>query len=251
MAGVMTGNGNDESQQGIVSWTDHRTNKKVEFDLRTADGLHGYMDFLDLDEARPEEMKLPEAERQKKIDARMKAIEDIFRGKDNGNGVREGGLMMDVRDEIGQYLEVLQMVEMGYMSMDRLIVSGHSNGNFVYSEEGDDRQAPGIKWDKLAALTALFPKAQHGIKDVMLSACHTNELFKKDGEVVADTRGSKPARALAPSASVHMAYDGKSPAAQEAANQITRGFLPATEKADDLADAKRMAARLHGTATVE
>ncbi len=231
-AAILTGNGENEADQGILRWVDHRTGEEVEHNLSSAAGVQKYLEFLEIGKARKGETA--EAAQQ-----RMQQVVDIFCGAKDQNGVRSGGFMPDVRDEMGQFLEVLQHVQNGHMDMDRLILSGHSNGEFIYSEEGES--SPGTTYAKIARLMSLFPKAHQGVEDLMFSACHTHESYQGT-----DNTGGRLGKMLAPNAKLMWGYDGKSPAAgQAAAHELA--FLKATE-AGQGPDAAVKAARAAGHA---
>lgn len=96
-------------------------------------------------------------------EARLAAVKKMF---------SEGGFMPGVRDEMAQFVQVLKKVQNGEMKMDRLVMSGHSTGDWVYSEaEG----SPGVTFEQMKQLMDIFPSAQKGVEDLMLSACHTLE----------------------------------------------------------------------------
>jgi hypothetical protein len=95
--------------------------------------------------------------------ARLEAVKKMF---------SEGGFQPGVRDEMAQFVQVLKKVQNGEMKMDRLVMSGHSTGEWVYSEaEGN----PGVTFEQMKQLMDIFPSAQKGVEDLMLSACHTLE----------------------------------------------------------------------------
>jgi hypothetical protein len=233
-ATILTGNGEDQAMQGkIRSPKDGRV-----LDLGNGDELHAYLAEIGVGGKR-------KGESNAQAEKRLAAIEDIFRGsKDPDSGVRSGGLMPGVRDEMAQFVAVLSKVESGQMDMDRVIMSGHSTGEWIYSEEGEDNSS-GVSFEKLAKLMKLFPKAQGGVEDVMLSACHTLENYEGH-----DNTGGDVFHRMFPNAEEMWGYKGRSPNAAGGSLSHVKAFLESSEGHDPDAVARRAKAT-GGNATVK
>jgi hypothetical protein len=81
------------------------------------------------------------------------------------------------RDTLGELMRWMNQAEQGQISLDRLVLSGHSNG-FQFWGDSERRNAPQhpgtliIERD-LGNVTALFPGAAGQVRSIMFSACET------------------------------------------------------------------------------
>ncbi len=74
----------------------------------------------------------------------------------------------DGRDEVAQLIQVYVQAERGERRMERVVFSGHSNGEMIW---GDDNGVIGL--ELLEVLAELFPGAASQVRDLMFSACYT------------------------------------------------------------------------------
>ena len=102
----------------------------------------------------------------------MAALEAVFLGdlKDGkrvANGMHKGS-----KDEMAELIQTLQKVENGEIDMKRLIISGH---HYPWEQgiHGTDGDGTGIRYDHLQKVLGQFGHAQHGVEDLMFSACNT------------------------------------------------------------------------------
>ena len=79
-----------------------------------------------------------------------------------------------LREQLADVMRWFNSAERGEVTLERLVLSGHSNGVELWGEAPADAESkPGtmvIERD-LATLTAVFPKATAEVEDVMFSAC--------------------------------------------------------------------------------
>jgi hypothetical protein len=78
------------------------------------------------------------------------------------------------RDQMAQVVKMFHAAEEGAFSLERLVLSGHSNGVQLWGDEAKNFN-PGsfMLDDALTRLTNIFPKAAGQVEDVMFSACYT------------------------------------------------------------------------------
>jgi hypothetical protein len=78
------------------------------------------------------------------------------------------------RDQMAQVVKMFHAAEEGAFSLERLVLSGHSNGVQLWGDE-EKNFNPGsfMLDDALTRLTNTFPKAAGQVEDVMFSACYT------------------------------------------------------------------------------
>jgi len=72
------------------------------------------------------------------------------------------------KDEAAQLVQILQQADKGERQMERVVLSGHSNGTELW---GDDNG--GISFSQLAQIAKQFPDAAAQVEDLMLSACNS------------------------------------------------------------------------------
>lgn len=223
-ATVITGSGKDKSMQGKTwSRTPGPDGKPVLLDLSNESDLEQYLTEAGVGNQRKDaEGNASETEEDAK--ARMEKMKDLFLGGKDENGQRQGGISAGARDEMVQFVDVLQKVENGEMTMDRLVMSGHSTGDWVYSEaEGN----PGVTFAQMTNLMQMFPKAQGGVQDLMLSACHTLE----DSQW-GDTRKGEQYKEMFPQLQSVWGYNGTSPSWKQNSSGHIQAWMNATEGND-------------------
>jgi hypothetical protein len=101
----------------------------------------------------------------------------------------------NIKDEIGQFIIILSRMEKNNKGPNRLILSGHSVGNYFW---GDANGSLLIK--NMKNISDIFPKAASLIEDLHLSACYSGS--EKD---LAAWRG------VFPNISTIWAYSGSAP----------------------------------------
>jgi hypothetical protein len=234
-ATLINGAGTDQSMQGKTMSADGET----ALDLGKEEDLRQFLREAGVGNMRLGEDGAP-LEKPEEALARMSALEELFLGKKNDAGTREGGLNPGVRDEMAGFVQHLQKVETGQATMDRVVMSGHSTGNWVYSEaEGN----PGVTFAQMGSLMQQFPQAQAGVQDFMLSACHTLESF---GSL--DTRDGAQYRDIFPNLTNTWGYNGYSPNYNQGSVQHIRNWLQASQ-GDDPAKVAQAAKRSGQNAT--
>jgi hypothetical protein len=81
---------------------------------------------------------------------------------------------VDSRAHLADLAKMLNGAENGEYILDRLILSGHSDGVSVWGEDRDNFHPGGILVEQdLGALAKAFPKGAAQIKHLMFSACYT------------------------------------------------------------------------------
>jgi hypothetical protein len=165
-ATLVTGSGENEEMQGKTMAADGET----VLDLSKEEDVKRFLRESGAGAVRKDEDGNP-LETTREAMARMENLEDLFLGSKHESGIRLHGLDPNIRDEMAQFVQVLQKVEQGEMSMDRLVMSGHhtESGQRVYSEHGGG----GVDFYQMERLMAQFPQARAGVEDLMLSACNT------------------------------------------------------------------------------
>jgi hypothetical protein len=236
-ATVLTGAGTDKEMQGKTLAADGET----VLDLSKEEDVQQFLKEAGVGKIRTDEEGAP-IESAAEAKKRMGSLEDIFLGARGEDGERKGGLDVGVRDEMAQFVQTLQKVEQGEMSMDRVVMSGHSSGNWVYSEaEG----SPGVTFDHMGQIMNQFPQAQAGVEDFMLSACHTLE--KQDHM---DNRDGAQYQDIFPNLTNVWGYNGYSPNYKQGSVQHIRNWLKASE-GDDTKRIQDMAKRTKQNAAVK
>lgn len=223
-ATVITGSGTDKAMQGkAYSKTPGPDGQPVVLDLSKEADLEQYLTESGVGNQRKgADGNASETEEDAK--ARMESMKDLFLGAKGEDGTRQGGISAGARDEMVQFVDVLQKVEAGEMTMDRLVMSGHSTGDWVYSEaEGN----PGVTFEQMKTLMDLYPKAQGGVQDFMLSACHTLEKSQWG-----DTRKGEQYKEMFPELQSVWGYNGTSPSWKQNSSGHIRAWMDATEGND-------------------
>jgi len=236
-ATVITGAGTNKEMQGKVMAADGKT----VLDLGKEADLQKYLDEVGVGAVRTGVDGKP-IETAEDAQKRTQALKDVFLGQKDKDGQRQGGLDVGVRDEMAQFLKVLQKVEGGEMNMDHIVMSGHSTGEWVYSEADG---SPGVRFDQMAQLMSQFPQAQAGVKDLMLSACHTLE----NGAVM-DNRDGKQYQEMFPNLESVWGYNGYSPSYKQGSTQHIRSWLKASQ-GDDAGKVAQAARRQGQNATAK
>jgi hypothetical protein len=79
-----------------------------------------------------------------------------------------------LRDQLADLMRWFNSAERGQIDLERLVLSGHSNGVELWGEaEAGAESKPGtmVVGRDLASLAAVFPKATAQVEDIMFSAC--------------------------------------------------------------------------------
>jgi hypothetical protein len=80
----------------------------------------------------------------------------------------------DARDQVAQVFKMFGAAEQGLFNLERLVLSGHSNGVELWGDAASNFNPGGFLLDTtLSRLVGIFPKAAAQIEDVMFSACYT------------------------------------------------------------------------------
>lgn len=79
----------------------------------------------------------------------------------------------NVRDQLGAVMKMFWGAQKGKYRLERLVMSGHSNGVAMWGEhqEGGQTKSQILLDTDLKAVASLFPLARDQIQDVMFSAC--------------------------------------------------------------------------------
>ncbi len=90
-----------------------------------------------------------------------------------------------LREQLADVMRWMNQAEKGQIILERLVLSGHSDGVKLWGESNDaDESKPGIMIIErdLGALARIFPKAAGQVQDIMFSACfsiNAVEIVKK------------------------------------------------------------------------
>jgi hypothetical protein len=236
-ATVINGSGKDDSMDGKVMSSDGKT----VLDLSNEAHLQKYLSEVGVGNVRTDEQGHA-TESKEDAAQRMQTMQNLFLGTPDEKGARQGGLPEGIRDEMAGFVKVLQGVETGERTMDRLVMSGHSTGEWVYGEQEGN---PGVTFAQMAQLMGQFPKAQGGVEDLMLSACHTLE--KQPDR---DTRGGEQYQEMLPNVESVWGYNGFSPSWKQGSVQHVKNWLKASQT-DDLDLLKKNAKQTGQNATVK
>jgi hypothetical protein len=127
-----------------------------------------------------------------------------------------------LREQLADLMRWLHRAEMGEIILERLVLSGHSNGVELWGEHEDGAESrPGtmvIERD-LGTLAAAFPKAVGQIEDIMFSACFS-------------ITAAEIARRFFPNVQTAWSYGGFSPSVATGSIEEIISWSVATE-ADD------------------
>ncbi|MDA1062656.1 MAG: hypothetical protein O2895_07105, partial [Chloroflexi bacterium] len=78
----------------------------------------------------------------------------------------------NAREQVGALMQMFQGAESGRYTLERLVMSGHSNGIELWGEaEGENKPGKILLARELENLTRLFPTAAGQVEDIMFSAC--------------------------------------------------------------------------------
>jgi hypothetical protein len=165
-ATTVTGSGTNAAMQGKIMAADGKT----ALDLAKEVDLQRFLKESGTGAIRTDTDGNP-LETPEQAKARLDQLEALFLGTKGATGARTGGLDPRMRDEMAQFVQVLQKVEQGDLGMDRLVMSGHhrSSEKRLYSEGTRE----GVSFQQLQTLMEQFPEARAGVDDLMLSACNT------------------------------------------------------------------------------
>jgi hypothetical protein len=228
-ATVIEGHGADSEMQGKIMSTDGKT----ALDLSKDEDVNRYLRESGVGALRTDADGKP-LETEEQAAARLASLQTFFVGEQGEDGTRTGGLPTDMRDEMAGFVKTLQSVEQGETRMDRLVISGHSFGDSVFSDTtGND-----MSFKQLGALMQHFPQAQGGVEDLMLSACHTLE--KQYG-----TDDGQQYKDIFPELNTTWAYNGFSPSFEQGSSGHIRNWERASRGDDP--NAVRQAARRQGS----
>lgn len=76
------------------------------------------------------------------------------------------------RDSLAQVVKVFYQAELGKIRLERIVLSGHSNGVALWGDdEGSHRGGKFLVDKDMERLTKAFPRAAAQVQDVMFSAC--------------------------------------------------------------------------------
>jgi hypothetical protein len=89
------------------------------------------------------------------------------------------------REQFGHILKWFSGAEAGKYKLQRLVLSGHSDGVDLWGESEDEKDEPGsiMVYRDLAAIAKIYPKAAAQVQDVMFSACWSVMAIKKMAEI--------------------------------------------------------------------
>jgi hypothetical protein len=228
-ATVIEGHGADSEMQGKIMSADGKT----ALDLSNDEDVTRFLRESGVGALRTDADGKP-LETDEQAAARLASLQTFFVGEVGEDGARTGGLPTDMRDEMAGFVQTLQSVEQGETRMDRLVISGHSFGNSVFSDStGND-----MSFEQLGDLMKHFPEAQGGVEDLMLSACHTLE--KGYG-----TDGGEQYKEIFPELNTAWAYNGFSPSFEQGSSSHIRNWERASR--GDNPNAVRQAAQRQGS----
>ncbi len=78
------------------------------------------------------------------------------------------------RDQMAQAIKMFHAAEAGLFRLERMVLSGHSNGVELWGDEKENFKPGNFLLDNaLRHLAGTFPKAAAQVEDVMFSACYT------------------------------------------------------------------------------
>ncbi len=228
-ATVIEGHGADSEMQGKIMSTDGKT----ALDLSNDKDVSRFLQESGVGALRTDADGKP-LETEEQAAARLASLQTFFVGEVGEDGERTGGLPTDMRDEMAGFVKTLQSVEQGETRMDRLVISGHSYGDSVFSDTtGND-----MSFQQLGQLMQHFPEARGGVEDLMLSACHTLE--KQYG-----TAGGEQYQEIFPELNTTWAYNGFSPSFEQGSSNHIRNWERASRGDDP--NAVRQAAQRQGS----
>lgn len=211
-ATILTGSGDDDDMQGKVASQDP---KKGPIDLSQPAGVMQFLTETGVGNIRQDAKGKP-IETEKEAQARIQHLAKLFGGYTDEQGQQHSGLEVSLRDEMAGFVQTLQKVQQGQQTMDRLVISGHSYGDRVFGPDGE------VTFKQLGSLMSQFPKAQGGVQDLMLSACHTLEKGYK-------TQDGEQFKRMLPNVQSVWGYNGFSPTLAQGSPAHIRDWLGASQ----------------------
>ena len=134
-----------------------------------------------------------------------------------------------IREQLAEIMRWFNKAENGEITLDRLVLSGHSNGVKLWGEEQQGRTSqPGTMFlDRdLRNIAAVFPKAVQQVEDIMFSACFSINAVELVIKVF-------------PNLKTAWAYTTFSPNAKQGSDEHIAEFTRATEGAGTLKKSNR------------
>jgi hypothetical protein len=134
-----------------------------------------------------------------------------------------------IREQLAEIMRWFNKSENGEINLDRLVLSGHSNGVQLWGEEqeGRESQAGTMLLDRdLRNIAAVFPKATAQVEDIMFSACFSINAVELVIKVF-------------PNLKTAWAYSTFSPSANQGSDEHIAEFTRATEGAGTLKKSNR------------
>jgi hypothetical protein len=134
-----------------------------------------------------------------------------------------------IREQLAEVMRWFNKAENGEILLDRLVLSGHSNGVQLWgeSEEGRESQPGTMLLDRdLRNIAAVFPKATEQVEDIMFSACFSINAVELVIKVF-------------PNLKTAWAYTSFSPSAKQGSDEHIAEFTRATEGAGTLKRSNR------------
>lgn len=134
-----------------------------------------------------------------------------------------------LREQLAEVMRWFNRAEKGEILLDRLVLSGHSNGVQLWGESVEGRESqPGVMLlDRdLRGVAAVFPEATKQVEDIMFSACFSINAVELVIKVF-------------PNLKTAWAYTSFSPSAKQGSDEHIAEFARATEGAGTLAKSNR------------
>jgi hypothetical protein len=136
---------------------------------------------------------------------------------------------VNMREQLADIMRWFNKAENGEIILDRLVLSGHSNGVELWGEsvEGRESQPGSMLLDRdLRNIAAVFPKATQQVEDVMFSACFSINAVELVIKVFPNLRTA-------------WSYTTFSPSAKQGSDEHIAEFTRATEGAGTLKRSNR------------
>ena len=136
---------------------------------------------------------------------------------------------VNLREQLADIMRWFNKAENGEIILDRLVLSGHSNGVELWGEsvEGRESQPGSMLLDRdLRNIAAVFPKATAQVEDVMFSACFSINAVELVIKVF-------------PNLKTAWSYTTFSPSAKQGSDEHIAEFTRATEGAGTLKRSNR------------
>lgn len=89
------------------------------------------------------------------------------------------------REQVGHMLKWFSAAEAGKHKLERLVLSGHSDGVDLWGESENEKDEPGsiMVYRDLATMAEIYPKAAAQVQDIMFSACWSVMAIQKMAEI--------------------------------------------------------------------